>query len=132
MFLVLGQLALLVRHVEVAGPEIDVDLVGGGEIEQMRFGFLGNVEQRLGAFEAELGLQFLRAGTLAGSELAAVSARCAIAEAVRLDQGDAGSCLGRGRSGIGMSLFLSGFGGRICVPADYRFIPERLQERSGG
>ena len=81
----------------MAGPEIDVDLVGGGEFEQMRLGFLGDVEQRLGALESEFGLQFLRAGALAGAELAAIAARCAVAEAMRLDQRDAGSRLGEMR-----------------------------------
>ena len=95
MFPVVGQLALLVNDVEMAGPEVDVDLVGGGELEQMRLGLLGEVEQRLGAFEAEFGFQFLRPGALAGAKLAAIAARCAVAEAVRLDQHHAGPGLGQ-------------------------------------
>ena len=80
--------------VELAGPEVDLDLVDGGEFQQMRLGLLGQVEQRLGALEAEFVLQLLRAGPLAGAELAAIAARRAVAEAMRLDQRDIGARLG--------------------------------------
>jgi hypothetical protein len=53
MFDIFGQVALAVADVEVAGPEVDLDIVRRGELEQVRLGFLGDVEQRLGAFESE-------------------------------------------------------------------------------
>ena len=62
-----------------------------GEFEEMRLGFLGKVEQRLGAGPAELGFQLVGPGALAGAELAAIAARGAVAEAVRLDQRDVGA-----------------------------------------
>ena len=68
-----------------------------GEFEQMRLRLLGEIEQRLGAREAELLLQLLRAGPLAGAELAAIAARRAVADAVAFDQHDVGSRLGEMR-----------------------------------
>ena len=96
---IFGQVALAVADVEVAGPEVDLDFVDGREFQQMRLGFLGEVEQRLGALEAEFLLQLLRARPLAGAELAAVAARCAVADAMRLDQRDARAGLGQMRCG---------------------------------
>ena len=93
----LGQFALLVRDVEMAGTEVDVDPVRLGEFEQVRLGLLGEVEQRLGAGKAVLGLELLSAGALAGAELAAIAAGCAVAEAAAIDQHHVAAGLGQVR-----------------------------------
>lgn len=80
MGLVGVDIALLVRHRNLARHEIDVDLVGGGEFEQVRLGLLGQVEQCLGAGKTELGLHFLRPGALACAELSAIAPGSAVAQ----------------------------------------------------
>ena len=99
MLLELRQFPLLVSDVEVAGPEVDLDGVGLSEFEEVRLGLLGEVEERLGAFEAVLRLHLFRAGALARTELPAVAARSAVAEAVRLDQDHVDAGLGQMRGG---------------------------------
>ena len=78
--------ARLVGGRELAGLIVDVDAVRLREVYEVRLGLLGEVEQRLGAFEAELGLQLLRPCALAGAELPAIAPRRPVAEAVLLDQ----------------------------------------------
>src|SRR6185312_847119 len=65
--------------------------------EQMGLRLLGEVEQRLGAGEAEFGLQVLGPGALAGAELAAITAGGAVAEAMRLYKNDIDAGLGQMR-----------------------------------
>ena len=91
---VVVDIALLVRDGELARHEVDLDAVRRGEFEKMRLGLLGEVEQRLGAAPADLGLELVERAALAGAELAAIPARCAVAEAMRLDQRDIGARLG--------------------------------------
>ena len=91
IFAVVVDIALLVRDRELARHEVDVDAVHRCEFEQMRLGLLGKVEQRLGAGPAELGLELVERGAMAGAELAAIPARGAVAEAVRVDQHDVGA-----------------------------------------
>ena len=83
----------MLRHLEMARPEVDIDLVDVGEFEQMRLRLLGQIEQRLGAVKAVFGLQVLSPGALAGAELAAIAARRTITEPMRLDQHDIGAGL---------------------------------------
>ena len=94
---IFGQVALAVADIEMAGTEIDLDLVDRGEFEQVRLSLLGDVEQRLGAREAEFLLQLLRAGTLTRAKLAAIAARRAVADPVAFDQHDVCSGLGEMR-----------------------------------
>ena len=86
MLEIFRQEALALADIEMAGPEVDLDVVRLGEFKQMRLGLLGDVEQRLGALESVFGLQFLSAGTLPGAELPAIAPGGAVAKAVRLDQ----------------------------------------------
>ena len=94
IFAVVVDIALLVRDRQLAGHEVDVDAVHRGEFQQMRLGFLGEIEQRLGARPAELGFELVERGALAGAELAAIPARGAVAEAIGVDQRDVGARLG--------------------------------------
>ena len=95
MFEEFRQLALLVGDVHVAGAEVDLDIVDRGELKQMRLGFLGKVEQRLGALESVFRFKLLGAGALAGAELPAIPARRPVAEAVRFEQHDRRSHFGK-------------------------------------
>ena len=80
--------ARLVADDHVALHIVDVDVVLGGEVEQMLLGILGHVEQRLGEPQAERSFHLLGPPALAGAELAAIAAGRAVAEAVGIDQHD--------------------------------------------
>jgi hypothetical protein len=77
-----------VRHRHLAGHVVDLDLVDGGEFEEMRLGLFGEFEQRLGPGKAVFRFELLGPGALTGAELAAIAARCAVAETMRFDQHD--------------------------------------------
>src|SRR5690606_11572855 len=81
-----GKLARLVRDVELAGAIVDVDAVGGGKFEQVRLGFLAELERCLGPLEPELSFELLRTPTLPSAALPPIAARRPVAEAMRLDK----------------------------------------------
>ena len=83
------------RDIQLAGHVFDVDAMRVGKIEQIVLGVFGQVEQRLGPLEAELALHFLWRPALAGAQLPAIAARCAIAETVGVDQRDRHAFLGK-------------------------------------
>ena len=71
---------------KLTGLEVNTDLVGAGEVEQVRFGVLCHAEECLRTRLAELVLHLLRPPVLAGAELAAIAPGCAVAEAGSVDQ----------------------------------------------
>src|SRR5690606_7758644 len=65
----------------------------------MRLGFLGQIEQRLGALEAVFGFDLLSPAALAGAHLSAIAARRPVAEPVRLDEHDVDAGSGKVHGG---------------------------------